>query len=54
VIRIPGLYVLGLAYQSRRGSHFIGGVGRDAESIARSIVARRGKGKQLRTSLAAA
>ena len=35
--RIPGLYVLGLAYQSRRSSHFIGGVGRDAETIAARI-----------------
>ena len=38
--RVSGLYVLGLAYQSRRSSHFIGGVGRDAETIARRIVAR--------------
>jgi putative flavoprotein involved in K+ transport len=35
--RVPGLYVLGLAYQHRRSSHFIGGVGRDAEAIARMI-----------------
>jgi putative flavoprotein involved in K+ transport len=35
--RVPGLYVLGLAYQRRRSSHFIGGVGRDAETIARMI-----------------
>jgi putative flavoprotein involved in K+ transport len=35
----PGLYVLGLAYQSRRSSHFIGGVGRDAETVARLIAA---------------
>jgi putative flavoprotein involved in K+ transport len=36
--RIRGLYVLGLAYQYRRSSHFIGGVGRDAEAVARRIV----------------
>jgi putative flavoprotein involved in K+ transport len=30
----PGVYVLGLAYQYRRSSHFIGGVGRDAETLA--------------------
>jgi putative flavoprotein involved in K+ transport len=36
--RIKGLYVLGLAYQYRRSSHFIGGVGLDAETIARRIV----------------
>jgi putative flavoprotein involved in K+ transport len=39
--RVPGLYTLGLAYQYRRNSHFIGGVGRDAETVARSIVERR-------------
>ena len=41
VTRIPGLYVLGLAYQYRRSSHFIGGVGRDAETLARRIVSHR-------------
>jgi putative flavoprotein involved in K+ transport len=39
-LRVPGLYVVGLAYQYRRNSHFIGGVGRDAELVARSILAR--------------
>ena len=37
---VPGLYVLGLAFQSRRSSHFIGGVGRDAETIAGRVVGR--------------
>jgi hypothetical protein len=37
-----GLYVLGLAYQYRRSTHFIGGVGRDAQTIARRILASRG------------
>ena len=37
---VPGLYVLGLAFQSRRNSHFIGGVGRDAETIAGRVVGR--------------
>ena len=37
---VPGLYVLGLAYQFRRSSHFIGGVGQDAETLARKIVAQ--------------
>jgi putative flavoprotein involved in K+ transport len=41
VTPVPGLYVLGLAYQYRRSSHFIGGVGRDAEALARVIVSRR-------------
>jgi len=31
---VPGLYVLGRNFQSRRSSHFIGGVGRDAAFIA--------------------
>jgi putative flavoprotein involved in K+ transport len=30
----PGLHVLGLRFQSRRSSHFIGGVGRDAAELA--------------------
>ena len=34
VTRVPGLYVLGLAYQYRRSSHFIGGVGEDAAFLA--------------------
>jgi putative flavoprotein involved in K+ transport len=36
---VRGLYVLGLAYQYRRSSHFIGGVGRDAELVAGRILA---------------
>jgi putative flavoprotein involved in K+ transport len=40
ITRVPGLYVLGLAYQYRRSSHFIGGVGRDAETLAHRIVAQ--------------
>ena len=35
---VPGLYVVGLSFQYRRNSHFIGGVGRDAEAIAYRIV----------------
>jgi putative flavoprotein involved in K+ transport len=34
VTPLPGLYVLGRNFQSRRSSHFIGGVGRDAAFIA--------------------
>jgi putative flavoprotein involved in K+ transport len=47
--RVPGLYTLGLAYQYRRNSHFIGGVGRDAETVARSIVERRAMRARSRT-----
>jgi putative flavoprotein involved in K+ transport len=33
----PGLYVLGLKFQRRRASHFIGGVGADAAFLSRHI-----------------
>jgi putative flavoprotein involved in K+ transport len=39
--RVRGLYVLGLRFQYRRSSHFIGGVGRDAELLANTIVSAR-------------
>jgi putative flavoprotein involved in K+ transport len=52
--RVPGLYTLGLAYQHRRNSHFIGGVGRDAETIAHSILERRAGRASGRTSAVAA
>jgi putative flavoprotein involved in K+ transport len=38
VTGVPGLYVLGLKFQRRRGSHFIGRVGADAAFLARRIV----------------
>ena len=38
VTRAPGLYVLGRNFQSRRSSHFVGGVGRDAAFIAALLV----------------
>ena len=41
--RASGLYTLGLAYQYRRNSHFIGGVGRDAETVAEAILERRSR-----------
>jgi putative flavoprotein involved in K+ transport len=41
--RVPGLHVLGLVYQYRRSSHFIGGVGRDAETVAARILGERGR-----------
>ncbi len=37
VTPVPGLFVLGLRFQSRRTSHTIGGVGRDAQAIADHI-----------------
>jgi putative flavoprotein involved in K+ transport len=37
VTAIPGLYVLGLRFQRRRASHFIGGVGADAAFIAEHL-----------------
>jgi putative flavoprotein involved in K+ transport len=42
VTRVPGLYVLGLAYQHRRSSHFIGGVGEDAAFLAELLAPSRG------------
>ena len=36
----PGLYALGLRFQRHRNSSFIDGVGRDAEALARHVVAR--------------
>jgi putative flavoprotein involved in K+ transport len=38
VTPVPGLFVLGLRFQWRRDSHFIGGVGRDAAHLAGLIV----------------
>ncbi len=52
--RVPGLYVLGLAYQYRRNSHFIGGVGRDAEIVAGSTIAGRGGRTRARATAVAA
>jgi putative flavoprotein involved in K+ transport len=39
---VQGLYVLGLKFQHRRSSHFIGGVGADAAFIARNVLAPAG------------
>jgi putative flavoprotein involved in K+ transport len=38
VTAVPGLYALGLRFQHRRSSHFIGGVGDDAAYLAARIV----------------
>jgi putative flavoprotein involved in K+ transport len=38
IAAVPGVYVLGLRFQYRRSSHFIGGVGRDAAFLATHIV----------------
>jgi len=40
---VPGLYVLGRNFQSRRSSHFIGRVGRDAAFIAALLVRERAR-----------
>jgi putative flavoprotein involved in K+ transport len=37
---VGGAYVVGLAFQTRLASQLIGGVGRDAEQVVRTIVAR--------------
>jgi putative flavoprotein involved in K+ transport len=38
---VPGLYVLGLRFQYRRASNFVGGVGADAAFIAQHVLQRR-------------
>jgi putative flavoprotein involved in K+ transport len=54
VTRVTGLYVLGLAFQYRRSSHFIGGVGQDAEFLAARIASsRRRRSTGLRPAYAA-
>jgi putative flavoprotein involved in K+ transport len=50
---VPGIYVLGRNFQSRRSSHFIGGVGRDAGFIAGQIVSRGRSGLERRPARAA-
>ncbi len=40
VTGVPGLYALGLRFQYRRNSHFVGGVGKDARFLATHILAR--------------
>ncbi len=42
VTAAPGLYVIGLRFQTRRNSNFIDGVGHDARAIAAHIVHRTG------------
>ena len=46
---VPGLYALGLRFQRRRSSHFIGGVGADAAFLAGEIGARRAVRSRYRT-----
>jgi putative flavoprotein involved in K+ transport len=43
---VTGLYVLGLRFQYRRDSHFIGGVGRDAAQVADLIAAGAARGEE--------
>jgi putative flavoprotein involved in K+ transport len=40
VTPVPGLFTLGMRFQRRRSSHFIGGVGDDALFLAEAILAR--------------
>jgi putative flavoprotein involved in K+ transport len=51
---VPGLYVLGLKFQRRRASHFIGGVGADAAVLARLIARPQPSAATPRASRAAA
>jgi putative flavoprotein involved in K+ transport len=43
ISRVPGLYSLGLRFQHRRKSHFIGGVGDDASFLAARILGINGR-----------
>jgi putative flavoprotein involved in K+ transport len=61
VTPVPGLYALGLRFQHKRKSHFIGGVGEDARYLAGCLtggscpyVARRRKGQVPLTAAATA
>jgi putative flavoprotein involved in K+ transport len=47
VTRAPGLYTLGLKFQRTRASHTIGGVGADAELLARLIARENAAGREL-------
>jgi putative flavoprotein involved in K+ transport len=51
VTSVPGLYALGLRFQHRRKSHFIGGVGDDARFIAQHITKRDARSTQRRTAV---
>ena len=41
VTAAPGLYVVGLRFQSRRNSNFIDGVGHDARTVVEHLTSRR-------------
>ena len=41
VTPIPGLYVLGMRFQTRRNSSFLDGVGADAQAVADHLAASR-------------
>jgi hypothetical protein len=42
-VAAPGLHVLGLRFQQRRISHFIGGVGHDAGRLAEQLMRRESR-----------
>lgn len=50
VCRVPGLYALGFNFLRRRNSHFIDGVGRDAEALAAHVAAHLGARAELRAA----
>jgi putative flavoprotein involved in K+ transport len=47
---VPGLFVLGMRWQSRMISHQVGGVGADAATLAAQIAPRAGTGGELRAA----
>jgi putative flavoprotein involved in K+ transport len=48
VAPVSGIYVLGLKFQHRRSSHFIGGVGADARFVAAHLLGREAPARSLR------
>ena len=51
---VPGLYFVGLVFQSGLASSLVGGVGRDAEDIAEHIASREPNGRPIDDVLAGA
>jgi putative flavoprotein involved in K+ transport len=49
---VGGIYTMGIRFQSRRSSHFIGGVGQDAEALAAVVTGARRTGSSPRRRVA--
>ena len=51
VTPVPGLYTIGIRFQSRRTSHFIGGAGQDAAELAEVIAGATPRRAEIRRRL---